>query len=270
MIPYFQITFLPIGPVHIQVWGLMVALGMVAAIALGSREAKRRGLDPNVFFDFASWIMAFALIGGRLFFALAYSPAAYLAHPLRLLYVWEGGMSSIGGFIGAGLGAWLFVRRRKISFTRYGDVACYALPLGYGVGRIGCFLIHDHPGTLSHGLLAVQYPRGARLDHGLLLSLTGFAIFIAFWCINRRKSGAAALSADKGFLPLFMLSYGVIRFFLDFFRAADLSGSDVRYFHLTPAQYATALMALGGAFLLMRRMRAQRRSAAASGQASVA
>ncbi len=258
MIPYFRITSFPLGPVHIQVWGLMVATGMIAAIALGCRESKKRGLDPDAFFDFASWIMAFALIGARLFHAFAYAPAIYLANPIRLLYVWEGGMSSVGGFLGAVFGAWLFIRRRKVSFKAYSDVACYALPLGYGIGRIGCFLIHDHPGTLSHSLLAVNYPNGSRLDHGLLLSIVGFTMFGAFWLINRQKG--KGISAEKGFLPLFMISYGVIRFILDFYRATDVPGSDIRYAGLTPAQYATAAMAIAGVVLLMK----YRRSAKAT------
>jgi phosphatidylglycerol:prolipoprotein diacylglycerol transferase len=261
MIPWFRFTYIPLGPVHIQVWGLMVATGLVVATLVGMRESRRRGLDPEIFFDFVTWIMIAALIVARLAYCYAYAPAIYLADPLRVFKVWEGGMSSIGGFVGAAIGAALFVRQRHVKFSEYADVACYVLPLGYGIGRIGCFLIHDHPGTLSHSLLAVKYPGGARLDCGLLLSITGFGLFAIFYALNRRRIKDGRTEGD--FLPLFMVLYGVIRFALDFLRATDLPGSDVRYGGLTPAQYGCILMAVAGAWWLAR-LRAKRKRGAPS------
>lgn len=248
MIPFFELHAIPVGPLKIQVWGLFVAVGMVAAIWLGSREAKRRGLSADAFIDFSSVIMLCAFVGARIFHILAYAPAAYLADPFKVFRVWEGGLSSIGGFLGAFVGAMLFARTRKVSFRAYGDVACYALPLGYALGRVGCFLIHDHPGTLSSSLLAVNFPGGPRLDHGLLLAILGFAIFTAFVALNRRKP--AAIGRENGYLPLFMVSYGSVRFVLDFFRATDIAGADARFGGLTPAQYVCLALVAGGLLLL--------------------
>lgn len=243
MIPYFRFTFIPLGPVHIQVWGLFVAAGMLTAAWLGAKKARERGLVADTFLDFASWIIVAALVGARLFHAIAYEPASYVADPWRIFRIWEGGMSSFGGFIGAALAALAFAKIRRIDFRRYADIAAYVLPLGYGIGRIGCFLIHDHPGTLSHFLLSVRYPGGDRLDHGLLLSLLGFAIFAWFVSIERKGKG------EKGFLYKFMVSYGMARFFLDFFRAWDLPGADTRYLFLTPAQYGALLVVALGIWL---------------------
>ncbi|MBI4457552.1 prolipoprotein diacylglyceryl transferase [Candidatus Uhrbacteria bacterium] len=224
MIPYLEIHVIPVGPVNIQVWGLFVAIGIAAALRLGVGECRRLKLDVDAFLDLALWSLLGAFAGARLAHALAYDPAVFAADPFELLRVWHGGFSSIGGFIG-GVGAGIFyARRRKLDVRAYANVAAFILPLGYGIGRIGCFLIHDHPGTLSHSLLAVRYPDGPRLDHGLLLSLLGFAIFGAFLALRKYRPGV--------FFPAaFIAMYAPVRFLLDFYRVGD-----ARYWGLTPAQ----------------------------------
>lgn len=248
MIPYVALTTIPLGPVHIQVWGLFVAAGIGAALLVGSRKAATYGLDKGRFLDLATWTIVGALIGARLGHAAFYAPAQYAADPWELLRVWDGGMSSIGGFVGAAVAAAVFCRTVRIPLLRYAEPAIFALPLGQGIGRIGCFLIHDHPGTLSDSMFAVAYPGGARLDHGLLLSLVGFVMFTAFLALGRY----AARSAAPFYLPLFMVTYGIVRFLLDAFRAQDIPLSDARYLGLTPAQYGMLLLAGGGVVLYLR------------------
>jgi phosphatidylglycerol:prolipoprotein diacylglycerol transferase len=159
-------------------------------------------------------------------------------------------MSSFGGYLGAAIGAWLFTRRRKIGLRPYAEVAAFVLPLGYGIGRIGCFLIHDHPGILSAFPLAVRFPEGARLDHGLLLSLLGFGIFGAFVVLSRK---GWKIGADRWrYLPLLLMTYGIARLGLDFLRAWDLPQSDARYLYLTPAQYGAMVLVIAGVWLVAK------------------
>jgi len=231
MIPYFRITTLPLGPLHIQVWGLFVSLGILAAIAAGQREARRRGLDREVFFDLSAWMLVAAIIGARLGHAVFYDPGPFLSDPWELVRIWDGGMSVYGGFFGAAAAALLSTRRRKLSFLAYADVFAFVLPLGLAIGRLGCFFIHDHPGVLSGSFLAVAYPGGARLDHGLLLIILNLAVFALFVFLSRRSGPSVP------YLALFMLIYGLARFGLDFGRAWDLPAADARYLGLTPAQY---------------------------------
>jgi len=248
MIPYFELTSVAVGPLRLQVWGTMVAAGILMAVAVGWREARRRGLDGGVFVDFATWIIVMAMVVARLFFAAAYDPAPFIKDPLELFRLWHGGMSSIGGFIGAFLGAAISVRTAKIRFWPYADVAAYVLPLGYAIGRIGCFLIHDHIGVRSDFFFAVAFPGGGRLDHGLLLSVFSFALFAIFFAVNRRFTS----DRERGFLRIFLLAYGIVRFVLDFFRAWDLDNSDVRFLNLTPAQYGCLVMVAVGIWLTVR------------------
>jgi len=250
MIPYFYANIIPLGPVHIQVWGLFVAAGIIAAVAVARWYAKRHALDTEAVLDLSSWAVLGGILGARLGHVLLYAPAKYLADPTAILRVWEGGMSMFGGFIGAALAAAVFFHRSKLDWRTYVEALAFAFPLGYGIGRIGCFLIHDHPGTLSSFILAVKYPGGPRLDHGLLLSMVGFAIFAWFMAAELRTRK----DRRNDYLPTLMIAYGLARFFLDFFRAYGIISADVRYGGLTPAQFlAIGLMACGA--WLMRRER---------------
>jgi len=251
MIPYFQIKIIHLGPVPIQVWGLCVALGIAVGTFVAYRQTKRQGLDADMFLDLAAQMLLAAIIGARLFFAVFYDPAPFLRDPAALVRLWDGGLSIYGGFFAAAACAAAFCRRHQLSFWKYADAAAYALPLGCGLGRIGCFLIHDHPGILTNFFLAVDYPGGPRLDHGLLLSLLNFAIFIFFLILNRPAG------VRRPYLAIYMTIYGAARFGLDFLRARDLAGSDIRFLGLTPAQYFSALLFAAGLTLLIRQRRRQ-------------
>jgi len=254
MFPYLEWKVIPVGPLNLQVWGLFGAIGIVAAVVWGVREAKRRGLDAAKIESLASWTILAAFIGARVFHVLFYEPGYYFAHPSEILSVWKGGLSSFGGFFGAaGVAAWR-IRKTGLPFWRTADIAVPATTLGLGCGRIGCFLIHDHPGTLAHGAgkwFAVDYPGGPRYDLGLLLGITDFLLFGAMLVLMRtpRRQGSVGQEPrPEGWtLVLFLLAYAPIRFGLDFLRAVD-----VRYAGLTPGQYGAIILFIIGLFMMRR------------------
>ncbi len=251
MIPYFRYAFVPLGPLHIQVWGLFVSLGILAALFVGYRRVRRLGLDRQAYLDMSAWMIVAALAGARLAHAAFYDPGPFLNDPWELLRLWHGGMSVYGGFFGAAAAALVYTRVRKLPFLVYADAFAFALPLGLAIGRLGCFFIHDHPGVLSASFLAVDYPGGSRLDHGLLLSLVDLAIFALFAVLELTRRQRSR----RPYLAVFMLAYGAARFGLDFWRAWDLPGSDARYLGLTPAQYFSLALAAAGLVILLRNRR---------------
>lgn len=236
MIPYFSITTIHLGPIPIQVWGTFVALGIVLGAWWSARFAARRGLDPDIIWRGASWIIIASFIGARLLHVLAYEPVYYWQAPLEALKFWQGGFSIMGGFAGAIAGFALFTRRVGISWAAYADTFIYGLPLGMACGRIGCFLIHDHPGTLTDSVLGVRYPDGqTRHDLGLYEALVSAVLAAVFAALARRK----VANTPFFFSRLFLVGYGVARFLLDFLRAVDQT-----YLGLTPAQYASLAMVI--------------------------
>lgn len=246
MIPFIELTTIPLGPVTIQVWGLLVALGMFAGAWAGAWLARRRKLDATVVWDAAAWIVAAALVGSRLFHVIVYDPATYLAAPWSVFAIWEGGLSMFGGLIGATAAALWFLRRRKLDLRAYADTIAFGLPVGIAIGRIGCFLIHDHPGTLTHFALGVRYPDGAvRHDLGLYESLYGIVMAVVFYILARRHA------KPPTYLVAFLASYGAFRFAADFLRIVD-----ARYAGLTPAQWLSLAMIVGAGFLVWKSRRA--------------
>ena len=247
MIPYFQHSNIVLGPLTIQVWGLFVAAGIVAAVVLAYRLAGRQKLDRDLVLDLAAWMIFGGLIGGRLLYLAAYDPLSWLHDPLMAVRVWQGGMSIYGGFIGAGIAGWSYCRYRRVAFLPYAHLIAFVLPLGCAIGRIGCFLIHDHPGVRSTAWFAVAYPDGGRLDHGLLLAVLNLAIFIFFVWRSRSRT-----AASEPWLFWYLAIYGAARFGLDFQRAWDLPQADTRLLGLTPAQYLSLAACVVGAAALRR------------------
>ncbi|MBI5794360.1 prolipoprotein diacylglyceryl transferase [Candidatus Uhrbacteria bacterium] len=247
MIPYFQLLSFDLGPIPIQVWGLMVALGILAATWVAAKMAKTRGQDPQVIWDLSARVIIAAFIGARLIHAV-YEPATYLQDPLEFFRIWHGGFSIMGGFLGAlPAGIW-FLRKKYVDVYAYADTAVFGLPLGIFIGRIGCFLIHDHPGTLTDFALGVKYPDGVRHDLGLYDSINGLILFLLFLWLAHRKMKTGT------FVVVFLLWYGVVRFFSDFLRATNGPIVDTRYFNLTPAQYLAVVMVVGGVWMWRRKL----------------
>ncbi len=247
MIPYFELTSFALGPLTIHVWGLMVALGILAALAVSARLARARGLDEKIIWDVAPLVILGAFLGARAFHVLLYEPSFYFAHPFEILVIWNGGLSISGGLIGA-VAMWvLALARRRVNILSYAEVIVFGLPLGTFIGRIGCFLTHLHPGKPTSFILGVVYPDGVvRHDLGLYLSLDGLALFALFLLLVKRRP------PDGTFIVLYLLWYGAARFMLDFFRATQGTIVDTRYFGLTPAQYFSVLLFFAGVYAFVK------------------
>ncbi len=245
MFPYFHLTTIPIGPVNIQVWGLLVALGIFIGAWVSARNIKEQNLDHKILWDMVVWIILGSFIFGRLFHAI-YEPGFYTQHPFDIIKIWKGGMSIMGGFFGAVLGSVWFLRKSKVDTFKYLSSAVYGLPVGLFIGRLGCYLINDHPGSFTSSFLGVPYPDGVRFDHGLLLSLNGLVLAIIFLVLKKIK-------VQQFVYPVvFLIWYGVVRFLLDFIRATDGNIVDTRYFNLTPAQYFSLAMIAVGLWILKK------------------
>lgn len=260
MIPYFEWQFIHFGPFTLHVWGFFTALGFLSAIMLSEwryvhtarSAASPTRAERNLIWDVGAWIMAGALVGARLGHVFFYEWPYFAAHPIDIIKIWDGGMASYGGFIGAAIAFLICYKIYAFNVRRVADALMWAFPFGMIVGRIGCSFIHDHPGILTDSIFGVQYPGGARFDLGLLELVALIPLAIAFFALRTKQFRAPV------FTIVVLLYYGVGRFLLDMLRATDVVGADARYFGLTPAQYGSFVLAAAGAGLMCRYARMRR------------
>ncbi len=256
IIPWFQLPSLSLGPFTLQSFGVLSALGILLAVQLAARGAKELGRDPQVIVDFAVAGVLSGVVFGHLAHLFFYHQEE-LREPLRILKFWEG-LSSMGGLLGGILAAVWYFRRRKIRFADYADAFALGVAPGWGVARVGCFTVHDHPGVLTNFFLAVRFADGPRHDLGLYEAIVLFAIGALLWTLHRRDLLRGRL------LHVLAVTYGIARFLLDFLRARDVPYADGRQLGFTFAQYFAVLLVAWGVVGLARRSPQAARAGASS------
>ena len=147
----------PLGPLNIRFYGLVIALGLLLAVVYAMRRSKEFGLKQDDLLDGVLWIAPLAIICARLYYC-AFSWESYAADPIRILYIWEGGIAIYGSVIGAVLGILLFCRIKKVSIGAVLDIVLLGFLIGQVFGRWGNFFNREAFGSYSDGLLAMQIP----------------------------------------------------------------------------------------------------------------
>ncbi len=228
----YRILF-SIGSFSIYSYGVMIALAFIVSTLLAMKETKRIGENPERFLDISLYAILGALIGGRLGYVIVHLDY-YLKNPIEILYVRQGGLAFLGGFFIAFFLCWLYIKRTKISFWKYTDIAAPFIAIGLGIARIGCFLNGCCYGLVSekYGLKfpALNMPPVylQQLKDGLITSgssytlpviptqlyslLYAFLIFFVLLGIKKYKKYDGYLFFN------FLVLYSISRFVIEFFR----------------------------------------------------
>ncbi len=223
-----------IGPLTVYSYGFMLGLAFLAGSLLAAREADRKGLDRERFFDFLLVTLIVAVVVSRLFY-VAFRLKEYLAAPMTILNIRDGGLAIHGGLLGGVLTGLWFSRRQKVSFWRLADVVSPSLAIGISIARWGCLLAGCCYGTLSTLPWAIQtrFAPGWRHPAQIYESVLDFAVFGILWWYRRRQK------RDGPLFLAFLGLYSVVRFFVEYYREVDL-----RIGPLTAAQLGSILLAL--------------------------
>ncbi|MFB9948070.1 prolipoprotein diacylglyceryl transferase [Rhizobium puerariae] len=219
-----------IGPLAVHWYGL----AYVAGILLGWFYARRLVANGSLWKDgqspitathlddFLVWVAAGIVLGGRIGYVLFYDFAAVSENPIRVIQIWNGGMSFHGGFLGATIAMILFARRNGIPVWSMFDTVAAVVPLGLFFGRIANFINGELWGRLSDMPWAVVFPTGgpfARHPSQLYeAGLEGIVLLLALALLIFRFR---ALKTPGTLSGTFVTGYGLCRIFVEFFREPD-------------------------------------------------
>ncbi len=261
--PEFDPIAIQLGPIAVRWYGLMYLVGFVAWLLLGRVHARRRpelGFGARDLDDILFYGVIGVVLGGRLGYVLFYKLGEFLYDPIRILYVWEGGMSFHGGFLGVILAmAWYAWRKQRHWFS-VTDFIAPLVPLGLGAGRLGNFINAELWGRPTDVPWATIFPNvDAEPRHPSQLyefALEGLALFLILWFFASRPRPLGAVSG------VFLVGYGVFRFLVEYTREPD-SYLGVLAMGFTMGQWLSIPMIIGGAIMLLWAYRHRRPGAPA-------
>lgn len=241
---------LALGPLNITFYGLMVAVGVLAALALFSLTSPKRNVPPSLARDFCFWMILAGLIGSRLAFVIFHW--ADFSSPLEFLAYWRGGLMFQGGVIGALIVSPIFIKRYQLKFWPIADVMAPSLALGQAFGRLGCLAAgccYGRPVTGGNPL-GIVFPTNSLAPAGLalwpvqiieavLLFILALGLTLA---IRSRKAGLEAAGRVAG---LYLTGTGLIRLAMEIFFRGDYRGEPI-IFGLAPTTLTAMGMAVAG------------------------
>jgi len=211
------------------------------------------GYTTDDFSDLLTWSLISAIIGGRLFFFLFWSPESFLSDPLEFFRVWHGGMSITGCVIIGTLGAFICTRIKKWIFFDIANLAAAPLIFGMAIGRVGCFLNGDaygipttlpwgvilHPQSIG-GFAAAQWAavlgRPVKLHPTQLYEVIGDLVILAVILARNKKSEFIRRNA----FILAVGGYGIVRFLNEFLRGDAVPSINLhphRVFSAIPGEF---------------------------------
>jgi phosphatidylglycerol:prolipoprotein diacylglycerol transferase len=257
--PQFDPIAVQLGPVAVRWYGLMYLIGFGLIWLAGRYRIKRdpgsvwreKDLDDALFYGILGTIL-----GGRLGYVLFYKLGDYIQEPWKVFYVWEGGMSFHGGFLGVVLAMWWFARSRRQDWLAITDFIAPLVPLALAAGRLGNFINAELWGRSTDAAWGMVFPNVDRIArHPSQLYefvLEGVALFVILWWFTARPRPRGAASA------LFLMGYGGFRFLVEFTREPD-SFLGLLALGLSMGQWLSAPMVIAGAAMLVWAQRGRAR-----------
>ncbi|MFQ5428102.1 MAG: prolipoprotein diacylglyceryl transferase [Thermodesulfobacteriota bacterium] len=245
-----------LGPIELRFYGLMYVVAIIVGTGIIRAEVRRKeiALTGEEVSNFILWSVVGGILGARLYYVL-FNAGYYMRIPAEIPAIWHGGLAIHGGIAGGIIAAWIYLRRKKISFWQLSDCVAPALILGQAFGRFGNFMngdAHGVPTALPWGLVFSPESAAGRQFPGIPIHpvmlyelLLNFTIFLFIWLVLRKKAHG------NGFIfASYVAMYSLIRCFVEWFRADSLMLGEWRAAQIV----SVALFILALAVILQKRL----------------
>ena len=232
-----------IGGLTVHSYGLMIALGILAALAVGVFRARRIGLNSETVLDITLLGALSGFVGAKVLYVIVELPSI-MQNPWEILS--GNGFVVYGGIISGVAAAILYCRKKKVDFKRYLDLLIPSVALAQGFGRIGCFLAGCCYGCPTTDWWGVIFPIGGIAPAGIpliptqLISAVGDFLLAAILILYSKY---AKHRGDVG--AAYLVLYGIGRFLVEFLRNDERGSVSL----LSTSQFISLFMLAGGVAL---------------------
>lgn len=227
-------TLIKIGPITVHSYGLLIGIGFLVAVCMMRRDARMRGINPDLITDLAFWALFLGVIGTRILHIVMFPREYSWSDPVGWIAIWRGGLVFQGALLPVILLTIFFCRKHHLPLWRMADIICPYIPLGHAFGRMGCFMHGCCFGKPADVPWAVSFPAGSpayelHQQLGLLeadatrslavhptqlysaMALIAMSFFIKY-------SRDVWRPVDGSTFPFYLVLYGTFRFFVEFLR----------------------------------------------------
>jgi len=220
-----------IGPLKIYFYGIIVMVGVLAAVWVAVKESKRRGLDSEYIWDMVPWLLILGIVGARLWHvftpsqSMGVGPEYYFSHPLEILNTRNGGLGIPGAVLGGIIALLIYTKRKGLKFLTWADIIIPGVALAQAIGRWGNFFnqeLYGPPTNLPWGIsidLAHRLPgfESYATFHPMFLYESIWNLFNFFLLLTLAQTKEDKL-VPGDLLFIYLIVYPIGRFALEFLR----------------------------------------------------
>jgi phosphatidylglycerol:prolipoprotein diacylglycerol transferase len=254
ILPEFNTFAVKFGEFGIRWYAVAYLVGLLAGWYLLRREAddKQSPMRHETVDILINYVLFGIIIGGRLGYILFYNSAYYLAHPLAMLRIWEGGMAFHGALLGVAIAVLIMAKRHRVPFFVLTDRIALVVPIGLFFGRLSNFINGELYGRVTALAWAMVFPNSdGQPRHPSQLyeaSLEGLLLGVIMLLLWRREW----LQQHGRITGVLLAGYGVARSLIEFVREPDAQ-IGLLFNNISMGQLLSVPMIIFGVYLIMRR-----------------
>lgn len=239
--------------IPIMWYGILIATGIIIAVVLSLREAKRIGENEDNILDLLIWVLPAAIIGARLYYVI-FEWSYYKNNLGEILAIRNGGLAIHGGVIAAFLVGYIFVKKKNLKFFRLADLVAPGLILAQAIGRWGNFINQEaFGGVVTENFISIfptfirnQMYINGQYYHPTFLYESVWNIMVFSFLIFYRKK---LKKKDGELIAIYAIGYSIGRFFIEGMRTDSLMLGPLRIAQVV----SLALIILGTVLLYLKR-----------------